>query len=134
MRKTSFTVNNASAEEENRLRELVNTLMARPIAYHPIFTDICADLHAGLMLSQMWYWKDNKAAIDRGGWFYKTRTEWYEETRLSRFQQEQARRALKRKGFIREELRGAPPKLYFAVNFSRVIDAIIQRGNQNPIG
>lgn len=130
-KKVDFTLSGCSSEESERVVNAVNALLTRPIAFQPIFAEICEDLNAGLMLSQLWYWKDNKSAVQRGGWFYKTRSEWKEETFLSRFQQEQARKLLKKRKFIVESFHGSPPKLYFKVSFGHVIDAIIARLEQS---
>lgn len=126
MKKVRFAVNNCTPEESERIVNVVNALLERPIAFQSIFARICKDLNAGLLLSQFWYWKDNKAAVQREGWFFKTHKELTEETYLSRFQQTQARKVLKGQRFVDERFNGSPPKLYFKVNTLRVIDAIIE--------
>jgi hypothetical protein len=79
------------------------------------------------MLSQAWYWSNNKAAKARGGWFYKSQEDWEEETGLTRREQETARRKLKERGLLEEKLAGVPATLHFRVNvealFGRLIEA-----------
>lgn len=56
------------------------------------------------MLSQILYWTP-KTGAESNGWFYKSRNQWFEELRLTRSQQETARKVLRDKGFIEEEKR-----------------------------
>lgn len=78
------------------------------------------------MLSQAWYWKDRTA--DPAGWFYKTQKEWQEETGLTRYEQETARRALRERGFLEEKT--APPyRLYFRIDRLAIYRAL---GVDNP--
>lgn len=79
--------------------------LLRPIAFHPSFVDICdGSITAALMLSQILYWTP-KTGAESNGWFYKSRNQWFEELRLTRSQQETARKILRDKGFIEEEKR-----------------------------
>ena len=99
----------------------INSLLARPIAFHPAFVAITGSVTAALMLSQAWYWKDRTNNAD--GWFYKTQKDWQEETGLTRYEQETARRVLKEKSFLEEKT--APPyRLYFRVNKDAVFQAL----------
>jgi len=82
------------------------------------------------MLSQAWYWKDHTD----DGWFWKTREQWWSETCLTRFEQETARRALRDKGFMEEDLRGMPAKTYFRINIDAVLDAISREVSSRPDG
>ncbi len=69
-----------------------------------------------LMLSQLTYWSDKGTLSD--GWFYKTVKEFTEETGMTRYEQETARRKLKSLGVIDVELRGIPAKLHYRVNLN----------------
>lgn len=126
-KKVDFTLSGCSPQETERIVSAVNLLLARPIAFHPIFATICDDLQAGLMLSQLWFWKDSKTAIQRQGWFYKTAKEWHEEAFLTPFQVARARKILVKKNFIQENLSGCPPKMFFKVSTNNVLNAIINR-------
>jgi hypothetical protein len=71
------------------------------------------------MLSQAVYWTGKTK--DPQGWFWKTQDEWFEETMLSRKEQESARRRLREitfegKPLWCEQLRGVPAKLYYRVD------------------
>lgn len=99
----------------------IDALLDRPIAFHPAFVAITGSITAALMLSQAWYWKDRTA--DPAGWFYKTQREWQEETGLTRYEQETARRVLKDRGLLEEKT--APPyRLYFRVDKLAVYRAL----------
>lgn len=108
------------------IEDLLTAVLDKPIAYHRIFTTICDDLNAGIMLSQLWYWRSSKTAQQRKGWFYKTIADWNIETALTRRQIDRARIILKKKKFIEEKLKGMPPKLHYRVDFHSVIIAIQQ--------
>jgi hypothetical protein len=89
-------------------------ILDRPIAFHPIFVDLTGSVPAALILSQAFYWQ--RRTDDPDGWFYKSREEWHEETRLKRYDQEQARALLRKTPFWEESLRGIPARLYFRIN------------------
>lgn len=88
--------------------------MGRVIAFRPLFTDITGSSTATLFLCQLLFWTDRTTEPD--GWIFKTRDEWWKETRLSRTEQENARKALRDRSIIVEELRGLPAKLWYRVN------------------
>lgn len=122
---------NYSAEQIQIIENLLVAVLDKPVAYHRIFATITGDLHAGIMLSQLWYWRSTKTAQQRKGeWFYKTIKEWDEEIALTRTQIDRARRILKAKNFIEEQLRGMPPKLYYRVIFHSVMIAIQNVANE----
>jgi len=50
-----------------------------------------------------------------GGWFMRSQAQWTQETGLSRWEQETARRALRRAGLLEERHMGLPAKLWFRV-------------------
>lgn len=93
-------------------------LLRQPIAFHRVFAEITGSATFGLFLSQVFYWSDKGHAGD--GWFYKTQEEWTEETCLTRYEQERARKALRELGILEEERRGVPARLYFRLD----IDAL----------
>ena len=99
-------------------------LLTRPVAFHPALARICGSVHAALLLSQAIYWTDR--TNDSEGWFYKTRAEWEEEITLTRYEQEGAREKLRALGFIAEEKRGVPSKLFYRVNLEAIGIAIGQ--------
>lgn len=107
-----------------RLRDVIKATLSRPVAFHAILGRVCGSATAGLMLSQAIYWSERTA--DPGGWFFKTQAEWEEEICLTRWEQETARRILRQKGFLAEERRGNPARLYYRVEIEAVARAVAQ--------
>jgi hypothetical protein len=96
--------------------------LTKPIAFHPVLVRICGSINAGLFLGQAIYWSTR--TTEAGGWFFKVRDEWEEETCLSRREQETAREKLRDAGFIEESRKGIPAKLFFRVNLDAIEAAI----------
>jgi hypothetical protein len=107
----------------------VKLCLTRPVAFHAILGHISGSANAGLMLSQAYYW--SQRTTDKDGWFYKTMAEWWEETCLSRTEQETARKKLTERGFIIEKRAGRPAKLYFKVDTDAIAAAIVKYA-ENP--
>ncbi len=94
-------------------------ILGSPIAFHRCLAELAGSVTSGLMLSQAVYWTGKTK--DPQGWFWKTQDEWFEETMLSRKEQESARRRLREitfegKPLWCEQLRGVPAKLYYRVD------------------
>lgn len=113
-----------------QLKELRDKLLAQPIAFHRAFVEITGTIPAALMLSQAYYWstpaKSGKEKTTLpGGWFYKTREEWTDETGLSRDEQESARKRLRTLKLLDEDLRGVPAKLHYRLNHDALDAALL---------
>jgi hypothetical protein len=99
---------------------LLLKLLDRSVSFHPVLVDVTGSVCAALMLSQALYWTPRTS--DDEGWFYKKQDEWQEETRLSRYEQEGARKKLlsvvspSGAKLWHEELRGLPAKMYYRVD------------------
>jgi hypothetical protein len=89
-------------------------LMDRPVAFQRSFVRLGVGVTGALLLSQMVYWHNRTD----GNWFYKTQAELEEETGLTRYEQEGARKKLLIAGVLEEVKKGIPAKLYFRVNES----------------
>ena len=110
-------------------------LLAPPIAFNRAYRRLTGSTVAALMLSQAVYW--TLRTNDDEGWFYKTRTEWEEETGLSRSEQETARRILVATSFWEEEARGLPRRMYFRVNLDELLSELanpVQLAGIQPTG
>ena len=82
------------------LEGLIDTLLERRIAYHPIFARITDSACAALFLSQLYYWSARASHLE--GWVYKTAVEWSNETGLSPDELRGARRRLRGLELIEE--------------------------------
>ncbi|ADP96446.1 hypothetical protein [Marinobacter adhaerens] len=97
-------------------------LMARPIAFNRAFVDLGLGMCGAMMLSQSLYWRTRTRNPD--GWFYKSQAEWQDETGMTRREQETARRRLTKAGFLQEDRKGVPARLYFRVDIEAVEAAL----------
>jgi hypothetical protein len=114
---------------DEKLLTILEVLLDRPVAFHRGLKKSVKGATTQLMLSQAIYW--SKIQKHEDGWFYKTQTEWEEETNLTRREQETARKQLKTKAFWQEERRGLCPKLYFRVDL--ILLAKDLAGDDTPI-
>lgn len=96
----------------------IESLLDRPIAFQRVFVSLGAGVTGALLLSQAVYW--SRRSTLRGGWFYKTREEWEEETGLTRREQEGARKKLRELGVLEEKKQGIPCKTYYRINTERL--------------
>src|SRR5262249_2261476 len=99
-------------------RAIENVLTSRPIAYHASLARAFRSVTAGVFLSQLLYWTPRSQSND--GWIWKTQTDIYEETALTRTEQETARKVLKSTRVLEERRAGVPARLYFRVNMQRL--------------
>jgi hypothetical protein len=112
--------------------EFLTRLLDRPIAFHKSLIRPAGSVNAALMLSQALYW--TKVAMKQGredGVFYKTQDDWEEETGLSRFEQESARKSLRGTDFWFEDRRGVPAQLFYRVNLEKLQSRLLETSNQD---
>lgn len=106
--------------------ELLLEVFDLPVTFHRCLVPITGGVTAALMLSQA-IWTAQAIEGSSDGWFSKSREEWTEETGLSRWEQETARRALRAAGFLEERRIGVPAKLWFRVRPEVVWRALQER-------
>ena len=110
----------ASQQREKVNEELVEFIRDlftdRPIAFHPMLARALGSTTGAIFLSQLLYWMPRS----RSGWVYKTRDEIYDETSLTRREQESARAALRTAGVLKEKRAGVPARLYFTVDWEQL--------------
>jgi hypothetical protein len=105
---------------------VIAEMLDGPIAFHSVLAKISGSVTAGLMLSQALYWSKVLARTNPNadGWFYKTQAEWAEETCMSRWEQDGAKKLLRKLPFWEDDRRGAPPKSYYRVDLEKLLEAI----------
>ena len=96
--------------------------LKRPIAYQPVIAKAVGSVKLGILFSQLYYWSDK--TNDPEGWIYKTQKDIYEETALSRKEQETARRDARGLGLIEEKLVGQPATVHFRIDVGRLLELI----------
>ena len=99
-----------------------------PVTFHRCLVPVTGSVTAALMLSQA-IWASQAADPDEDGWFAKSRDEWEEETGLSRWEQQTARRVLRDGGFLEERRVGIPARLCFRVRSAEVLRALQVHAN-----
>ncbi len=105
---------------------LLRVVQGRPIAFYSAYAHALGSVTAALLLSQLCYWSDKGHSGD--GWIYKTQAELEAETGMGRREQETARRVLRAAGVVHERKAGTPAKLYFRVDFERLVDLLAKDG------
>ena len=94
-----------------------------PVSFHRCLVPVTGSVTAALMLSQA-IWSSQASEPEAEGWFVKSREEWEDETGLSRWEQQTARRVLRDGGFLEERRVGMPAKLCFRVCPDQVLRAL----------
>ncbi|EPG1781810.1 hypothetical protein [Enterobacter hormaechei] len=105
-------------------------LVDRPIAFQRSFVRLGVGITGALLLSQIVYWQNRM----EGQWFYKTQADLEEETGLTRYEQEGARKKLVSCGVLEEAKRGIPAKLYFRVNQERLEELLLGENQHAGMG
>ncbi|EML5579818.1 hypothetical protein RJO25_003477 [Enterobacter hormaechei] len=105
-------------------------LVDRPIAFQRSFVRLGVGITGALLLSQIVYWQNRM----EGNWFYKTQTDLEEETGLTRYEQEGARKKLVSCGVLEEAKRGIPAKLYFRVTQERLEELLLGENQHAGMG
>lgn len=105
-------------------------LVDRPIAFQRSFVRLGVGITGALLLSQIVYWQNRM----EGQWFYKTQSDLEEETGLTRYEQEGARKKLVSCGVLEEAKRGIPAKLYFRVNQERLEKLLVGENQHAGVG
>ncbi|WP_346827752.1 replication protein [Serratia inhibens] len=89
-------------------------LLDRPVAFQRSFVRLGTGVTGALLLSQLIYWANR--TNDAEGWVYKTQEDWENETGLTRYEQEGARKKLRSLGLLIELKKGLPAQLFYRVD------------------
>jgi hypothetical protein len=119
-------MNSLSATAPRLNPELLLQILDLPVSFHRCLVPITGSVTAALLLSQA-ICTAQEADPTLNGWFRKSQDEWGEETGLSRWEQETARRLLREAGFLEEQRFGMPAKLWYRVCPERVWRALQER-------
>jgi len=119
---------NARFERNSISDELLLAVFDMPVTFHRCLVPVAGGVTAALMLSQaIWLTETVDPASD--GWFMCSQEQWTQETGLTRWEQETARRALRRAGLLEERRSGMPARLWF-----RICPAAVWRALQVSAG
>ena len=101
-------------------------MITRVIPYFPELSKTVG-VKSGVLLAHLMNWTV-KAPEAHQGWVHRTRTQMIEETGLSRYELEPARKRLVKAGFVIEVLKGCPARLWYRVD----IEAVKQVTGDDP--
>jgi hypothetical protein len=108
----------------------LDLVLDRPIAFQRAFKAITGNTVAALFLSQAWYWSKRHDADN--GWFYNTQEDWEDETGLTRYEQETARKVLRQLKILEEDRRGVPARLFYRLNKERIAQMLNFQIGETP--
>jgi hypothetical protein len=114
---------NVRAQDLGITPELLMDVFDTPITFHRCLIPVSGGVNAALLLSHA-IWTTQALDGEADGWFLKSQEQWAEETGLSRWEQETARRALRDAGLLEERRVGMPARLWFRVQASAVWAAL----------
>jgi hypothetical protein len=125
---------NAHIESHGISPELLLEVFDIPVSFHRCLVPVTGGVTPALMLSHA-IWITQTLDIASGGWFICSQEQWTQEIGLTRWEQETARRALRRAGLLEERRLGMPARLWFRVCPDVVLRAlqasIEQRGSDD---
>ena len=116
-------MNTRAAVPSGITAELLLEVFDLPVSFHRCLVPITGGVTGALMLSQA-IWTTQTIDRTANGWFSKSQDQWTDETGLTRWEQETARRALRSAGFVEERRVGMPAKLWFRVRPDAVLRAL----------
>jgi len=95
------------------MKNILQALNTRPIAYYPIYRKITGSTTAGILLSQLMFWFSKKDKV------FKTNDELISETMLTIEELKKAKKAIKKLDFIIITLEGIPAKTYYEIDWEK---------------
>jgi len=121
---------NARLQVPGITTQLLLDVFDAPVSFHRCLVPVTGGITSALLLSQaIWTSQWLEPAAD--GWFLRSQDEWTQETGLSRWEQESARRALRRSGLLEERRIGMPARLWFRVRPDAVWRALQAAAGQS---
>ena len=121
---------NARLQVPGITAQLLLDVFDAPVSFHRCLVPVTGGITSALLLSQaIWTSQWLEPAAD--GWFLRSQDEWTQETGLSRWEQESARRALRRSGLLEERRIGMPARLWFRVRPDAVWRALQAAAGQS---
>ncbi len=121
---------NARLQVPGITTQLLLDVFDAPVSFHRCLVPVTGGITSALLLSQaIWTSQWLEPAAD--GWFLRSQDDWTQETGLSRWEQESARRALRRSGLLEERRIGMPARLWFRVRPDAVWRALQAAAGQS---
>jgi len=89
--------------------------IGRPLFFYPSISRFFDSLPAGVFLCYLAQWQDDKASP-----VFRTGEEIEDDLGLTRWQQEEARKTPRRKGYLEERRDGIPARLFYWINWEKL--------------
>lgn len=105
---------------------LMRIIESDTLAYRVLFAKSLKSPIAAIVLSQYLYWARNISAVERGGWFFKTEEQLYDETGVTEKSQRTVRKVLISKGILIVQKRGVPAKNWYKIDYTRLAEFIYE--------
>jgi len=105
-------------------------LLKRPIAYQPITAKAFGSVKLAVLWCQIYYWHDKTNNPD--GWIYKTREQVYDETGLSRVEQENARKLGAKLGVLESKRMGQRCIVHFRIDQEKAAELVEEYLKNQP--
>lgn len=121
---------NARLQAPGITPQLLLDVFDAPVSFHRCLVPVTGGITSALLLSQA-IWTSQWLEPAANGWFLRSQDEWTQETGLSRWEQESARRALRRSGLLEERRIGMPARLWFRVRPDAVWRALQAAAGQS---
>lgn len=100
-----------------------------PIVFQRAYVELTQSVTAALFLSYAVY-DTERLDPESEGWFHKTSDEWKQDTGLSRFEQESARKKLRELGVLIERRVGMPAQLWSKISSERLLELLAQQADE----
>ena len=104
------------------MSKIISEFLKGAVAYKPIVAKVVGSVKLGILLSQLLYWKDK--GRDPDGWIYKSRDEIFDETALSRKEQETARALGEKLGVLESKRMGDKGVMHYRINEEKLHELI----------
>jgi len=121
---------NARLQAPGITPQLLLDVFDAPVSFHRCLVPVTGGITSALLLSQA-IWTSQWLEPAAHGWFLRSQDDWTQETGLSRWEQESARRALRRSGLLEERRIGMPARLWFRVRPDAVWRALQAAAGQS---
>jgi hypothetical protein len=99
------------------IKIMAESIGQKPVAFNRIFASIGGSAVSGLFMSQLYFWYGK----GKDGWIYKTIDEFFEETALTRREQDTAIKRWKELGVLEVKIMGMPARRHFKVDIVRLM-------------
>lgn len=111
---------------------LIRIIEESTLAYRVVFAKVFGSPIVAIVLSQYLYWAKNRSSVERGGWFFKTEEDLYNETGVTAKSQRTARELLKIRGVLAIEKRGVPAKNWYKINYGMLAEVLFNEAKAVP--